>query len=430
MTEGASGQRVLVVDDTAEMRALIRRALTAHGFRVDAAATLAQARAMGPGGYDAIIVDAHLGADRGTELVETLRVEDPAAVGRCLVISGGSLGGVPDGVASLRKPFQLDQLVAAVRSLTPRPGAGADRERVTAVPTTTGSGWLAPSTAQPTGTPRREPSRANPIAPAIPAQPAGTRSAPRPRTPTGEPGTARQAAPGTGRPTAPATSPAAGDGQAWRMLAIIRRLRARERAELAGYVHDGPMQELAAATLAAGLMRGQASVSQRQRLDDLAERLAAAGRALRRLADADWPFPRLRDRPEVAVRERTAWLLSEPASTDMPQPPAALTAAEAEAVADVAELGLLSMADGAAPRAHIEVQAAANRIVIGLAVTPAGGEGSLHGDPGAVRASVGELAWALGATADTEFGARRWRVRITVPRARLAGSRRDRGALP
>ena len=72
-------KRVLVVDDVAEMRTLIRRVLSADGYQVDVAATLAEARSLDPAGYSAILVDAHLGSEHGIDLVEELRTADPAA---------------------------------------------------------------------------------------------------------------------------------------------------------------------------------------------------------------------------------------------------------------------------------------------------------------------------------------------------------------
>ena len=95
------GPRVLVVDDTDEVRVLIRRALAGHGYQVDAAASLAQASALDPAGYDVVLVDAHLGAELGTDLIDALVAQDPAAAGRCLMITGGSSGVVPHGVAVL-----------------------------------------------------------------------------------------------------------------------------------------------------------------------------------------------------------------------------------------------------------------------------------------------------------------------------------------
>src|ERR1022692_5072800 len=76
VTGGPGGQRVLVVDDLDEMRTLIHRALSARGYKVDVAANLAEAREKQPRGYDAVLVDAHLGAERGIDLVEALQSEE------------------------------------------------------------------------------------------------------------------------------------------------------------------------------------------------------------------------------------------------------------------------------------------------------------------------------------------------------------------
>src|SRR5689334_1777809 len=116
--------RVLVVDDTDEVRMLIRRALAAHGYQVDAAASLAQANALDPAGYDVVLVDAHLGAEMGTDLIEAMLAQDPAAAGRCLVITGGSTAIVPSGVACLPKPFRPADLLHAVRTLHRQDSAG------------------------------------------------------------------------------------------------------------------------------------------------------------------------------------------------------------------------------------------------------------------------------------------------------------------
>ena len=113
-------KRVLVVDDVAEMRALIRRILSADGYQVDVAATLAEARGLDPAGYSAVLVDAHLGTEHGIDLIEELRSADPAAVRRCLVITGGTADAGPAGLAFLAKPFRAADLLDAVRAL-PQP---------------------------------------------------------------------------------------------------------------------------------------------------------------------------------------------------------------------------------------------------------------------------------------------------------------------
>ena len=114
-------KRVLVVDDVAEMRALIWRILSADGYQVDVAATLAEARGLDPAGYSAVLVDAHLGTEDGTDLIEELRSADPAAVSRCLVITGGTAVAGPAGLALLTKPFRAAELLDAVRALQQPP---------------------------------------------------------------------------------------------------------------------------------------------------------------------------------------------------------------------------------------------------------------------------------------------------------------------
>jgi DNA-binding response OmpR family regulator len=109
--------RVLVVDDVADVRVLIRRVLQADGYEVDEASSLDEARAMSPGGYDAVLVDAHLGEERGTDLIDELRSVDPAAARRCLVITGGTVDALPDDIPCLVKPFQRGDLLKAVSTL-------------------------------------------------------------------------------------------------------------------------------------------------------------------------------------------------------------------------------------------------------------------------------------------------------------------------
>ncbi|HEY5985421.1 MAG TPA: response regulator, partial [Streptosporangiaceae bacterium] len=129
MARDGGGTRVLVVDDRDEMRTTVRRMLTSHGYQVDVASTLGEARSMDPNSYDAVIVDAHLGADRGTDLIETLQAEDPTAAQRCLLITGGPSHTLPADIPHLTKPFRPNQLLAAIRGLG-RP----DREAAAAGP--------------------------------------------------------------------------------------------------------------------------------------------------------------------------------------------------------------------------------------------------------------------------------------------------------
>ena len=67
------------MDDNEQIRGLIRRALSRDGYQVDVAVSVSQARLMSPGGYDALLVDARVGTERGADLIDELRAADPAA---------------------------------------------------------------------------------------------------------------------------------------------------------------------------------------------------------------------------------------------------------------------------------------------------------------------------------------------------------------
>ena len=198
MSESPLIPRVLVVDDTEEMRRTIRRALSAGGYQVDVAGTLAEAEAKEPGGYDAVLVDAQLDGESGIDLVEKLRSKDRAAAARCVLISGGIPDRLPEGTAYLAKPFSIGDLLEAVREAgRPRPGpwplVGSD------------PGGL--------------------------AEPIAGRSRRAERTPA-------EGEPAEGEPRACPL-----------LLAMDRQLRAREQRALAAYLHNSPMQEIFAASL-------------------------------------------------------------------------------------------------------------------------------------------------------------------------------------
>ncbi len=405
VTASPGGPRVLVVDDTDEVRVLIRRALAGHGYQVDDAASLAQATALDPAGYDLVLVDAHLGADMGTDLIDTLVAQDPAAAGRCLVITGGSSGVVPHGVAILAKPFRPSDLLDAVRALH-QPDSAATRPPAAVA--------------------------GNGSAPARPAMPPPTAAPPTAAQPTAAPPTAAQptaAPPTAAQPTVPqpATPAAARPGgqasrmpPAWRLLGMIRGLRSSERATVADFVHDGPIQELAAAALVIALS-GRAEQGGVARIqDDLQQQIDAAGRSLRYLTDGDWPFlPPGASLPET-IRQRTSWLPLSSVTVDIRQTCAALRA-EAPLIADVVELALFLMtSDGPLSQADICVQAGEDEAEIVLTLTQPGDVRDWAADTG----ELAELASILGGTAYTERGPARWQVRIAVPRQCSVADRR------
>jgi CheY-like chemotaxis protein len=388
-------KRVLVVDDVAEMRTLIRRVLSADGYQVDVAATLAEARSLDPGGYSAVLVDAHLGAEHGIDLIEELRSADPAAARRCLVITGGPADAGPAGLAFLAKPFRAADLLDAVHTL-PQPAPPQ--------PDPSSSGPPGPGPASPEPAPP-EPAPPEPAPPEpAPAELPPPRSAQPPAVPGAGP------PPGSSRDAQP-PSPA----QIRHLLALTRRLRARERRELVGFLHDGPIQELTAGTLEAGMMRRSAPAGPVPRLDAVLRQLDAAAGALRWLVDGDWPFMQPEARLASALRQRSAWLLAGSLTTDIDASCAELAASDVPAVVDVAELMLLGMLPEHCPvRAHLAVRGQPRLIELELALTPPRAAGQPMGDPAPAQAAVRDLAEALGSEAHTDCQAECWRARIAL----------------
>ena len=351
--------RVLVVDDVAEVRVLIRCMLVAGGYEVDEASTLAEARAKDAGRYDAVLVDATLGPERGIDLVEELRSQDPAAAGRCLVITGGVVGTLPEGVACLAKPFRRGQLLDAVRALHQPVVAALDREEG-AIPA-----WR----------PRSAP-------PAVPGR----------------------------------DQHASGQPRSWQVLSITRRLRARERHELADFLHDAPIQELTAAALELQMMLRWAPPSQAASLDSALRRLDAASKSLRWLVDGEWPFARPVTDLAATVRQQTAWLLAAPITVDTDGQPESLRPIEIPIIADAVELLLHAMVPaGLMTRARVAAQSDEAAIRIELSLTPKADDQAL-GDPAAAGESLEALASALAASVRTELSGRQWRVQLVLRR--------------
>jgi two-component system KDP operon response regulator KdpE len=136
----ALGPRVLVVEDEAPIRQLLRRGLEAHGYAVaeaaDAASGIAQCAEGNP---DLVILDLGLPDRDGRELIAEVRVWSRVPIlvvsGRCSAsekVTALDLGG-SDYVV---KPFSMPELLARVRALLrdrPRASADAPVHRVGAV---------------------------------------------------------------------------------------------------------------------------------------------------------------------------------------------------------------------------------------------------------------------------------------------------------
>jgi two-component system, OmpR family, response regulator len=117
--------RVLLVEDDADMAAMLQRALTRTGHAVDLAVTGGQALSMARAvGYDVVVLDVNLPQADGFEVCRRLRASEVWTP--VLFLSGRS--GVPDRVAGLDaggddylvKPFALEELDARLRAVARR----------------------------------------------------------------------------------------------------------------------------------------------------------------------------------------------------------------------------------------------------------------------------------------------------------------------
>lgn len=357
MAAGPAGPRVLVVDDTEAVRVLIRRVLTGSGYQVDVAGSAREARALRPAGYDVLLIDAHLGGEPGTVLIEELRAADPDSARRCLLVTGGLTDRAPAGVACLSKPFQPADLLSAVDAM--RSATGQWRSA---------NGGMDGNAA------------------------------------------GREADAAAGHPAARTAA-----GQ---LLASMRGLRAAERATVADFLHDGPVQELTAATLSMDILSRLVPDDARPYLEQIRRHVAAATQPIRRLMDQAGPDPQARPGLDSQVRRRTGWLPFSPVTVrELPAPAGA--GPDPAAITDIAELALHTLAGSAPPaRADIEVQPGPAAVEMLITITPLDGA-TVRGEDAAAETAaetaLARLAAALGGTAQARLGAFPWRVRIALP---------------
>jgi ActR/RegA family two-component response regulator len=329
-------RRVLVVDDLTEMHVLIRRALGAHGYEVQGATTLAEALRMNPAGYDAVLVDARLGGESGADLIEMLRLQDPAGARRCVIMTGGPTGLLPAGVTLLAKPFQISELLDAVVKAQRPPGAAAPR------------------------------------------------------------------------PTAPRA-------RVQQLLRLVRLLRVQERCALADYLHDGPIQDLTAASLELQLMRRSAPPGCAPALEAVQAQVDGASAALRWLVDGPWPLESADAPAADVIRRRATWLLGTPPEVAVDLLDTGPVPADPDLIADVVELTLLAIRPSApGARAGIAVSGEGLAPQILLTLTPGRSDGELVGWLPAQLALAGVTS-ALGASLSADFCAQRWLVRLSIP---------------
>lgn len=123
--------RILVIEDDAPLRALLRRGLSEDGHVVDALADgrncsdyLAGAR------YDAMVLDLNLPHEDGLSILRRLRAGGtrlPVLILTARDAPGDVVAGLDAGADDyLRKPFAFDELEARLRSLARRPAGWAE----------------------------------------------------------------------------------------------------------------------------------------------------------------------------------------------------------------------------------------------------------------------------------------------------------------
>ena len=115
----AAPPRVLVVDDEPSIRLLCRVNLELDGHEVLEADTVAIAReALAGGDIDVVILDVHLRDERSDALIVECHARQPAVP--VVLVTGSAdvtMDGLSDADAILPKPFELDELLTAVRTL-------------------------------------------------------------------------------------------------------------------------------------------------------------------------------------------------------------------------------------------------------------------------------------------------------------------------
>ncbi len=126
---------LLVVDDDARLRELLRRYLSESGFRVTTAADAAEARAnLASFAFDLVVLDVMMPGENGLDLTRALRHEGhvPVLLLTAMAEPEDRVNGLEQGADDyLSKPFEPRELVLRIRNLLQRrPAADADRREV------------------------------------------------------------------------------------------------------------------------------------------------------------------------------------------------------------------------------------------------------------------------------------------------------------
>jgi two-component system phosphate regulon response regulator OmpR len=127
-----SESHLLVVDDDARLRELLRRYLSDNGFRVTVAADAAEARAsLARFAFDLVVLDVMMPGESGLDLTRALRGEGgaPVLLLTAMAEPGDRVNGLEQGAEDyLAKPFEPRELVLRINNILqrrPRPDMAA-----------------------------------------------------------------------------------------------------------------------------------------------------------------------------------------------------------------------------------------------------------------------------------------------------------------
>lgn len=131
----AEGERVLIVDDEGGIRELLFECLRQEGCQVQGAATGSEAeRALSDSDFGVVVLDLNLPDVDGTELLGRIRQDEDSP--EVIVLSGqasleSALAAIEHGAcAYLQKPFDIDELLAAVRRALAKAGRARERRHL------------------------------------------------------------------------------------------------------------------------------------------------------------------------------------------------------------------------------------------------------------------------------------------------------------
>jgi len=113
-------RRVLVVEDSPDLRLLFARVLRRGGLAHEVVADAASAiDALEAGGYGVVLLDKGLGVSSGFDVLAHLRAHPHLRATRVIMVSGDSPQAGPGGLEPdryLMKPVGVDELLSAVEA--------------------------------------------------------------------------------------------------------------------------------------------------------------------------------------------------------------------------------------------------------------------------------------------------------------------------